>query len=370
MLQRSSSFRGRIHLILLTLGIAPYFLAIYAFNRAGMSVSETVALLAIVALLFHLLGFRMLRTFADHLQQFVNEAERHAVEGNLKRIELSENSTIELETLTRHFNLLLNELEESKKKHNELTVQLMKVARDDIKRYQEKLKESEAVQEKLSPYVGANVVEQIRRAGSATELKNEKRLVTVLFADIRGFTRLSETMTPNEIISMLNEYFDEMVRIIHDHNGVLDKFVGDELMAVFGLMQPKEQTSVDAVRAALGMRAASERLMNQRRQQSLPTYQVGIGLNTGEVIAGNVGSQDRMDYTVIGDTVNVGARLEQLSKSDEILISEETARRIGRRFELRLKGAAKLKNRDEPVTCYEVVREIPLAERKLETTLG
>jgi class 3 adenylate cyclase len=316
-----------------------------------MSVTETLSLLAVAALLFHLLGFYMLRRFSDQLLEVTNHI-HHAASFKQEEILEQKNdySVVELSTLTLHFQMLLNELDAQKKKQSTLIVDLMKTSRKEIERYQKKLAESEALQ----PYVNRNVIEQIEKFGVKGILSNQKRLVTVLFADIRGFTSLSESLEPDEMIPMLNEYFDIMVDVIHEHHGVVDKFIGDALMAVFGLTQPKERSTLDGVRAAIGMRDAIRQWTKKRRMLGLPTFSIGIGLNTGEVIAGNIGSKERKDYTIIGDTVNVASRLESIAKANRIIASESTQRRCVADVPMQKIGSMKLKNRSEPVVCYEV----------------
>ncbi|HXH71969.1 MAG TPA: adenylate/guanylate cyclase domain-containing protein [Mariprofundaceae bacterium] len=348
---KQKSFRNQIHMILLTLGIAPYGLAIYLFSQTDMTVTETVMLIAVVALLFHLLGFHMLRRFSDQLILLLKRTERSLKTRQTQPEEAGEYSVVELNTLTSHFRMLLNELEDHKRQQSELTINLMKCARRDIERYQKQLADSKA----LHPFVNNSVLEQISQQGAKGTLANQKRLVTVLFADIRGFTSLSEHLAPDEMVPMLNEYFDTMVKVIHTHHGVVDKFIGDAIMAVFGLTQPKDRSTLDAVRAALAMREAVQELMQRREAQGMPVFSIGIGLNTGEVVAGTIGSENRKDYTVIGDTVNVASRLESLAKNNQIVASEDTRRRCQSHFSMQQLGRVQLKNRKEPVSCYLVL---------------
>lgn len=345
---KKSSFRNQIHLILLTLGIAPYGLAIYVFSEANLSISQTVMLIAVVALLFHLLGFHMLRHFSDQLILLVNQTARSMrPKQNGSLVKMPEYSVVELNTLTEHFQMLLNELEENKRQQSELTINLMKYARRDIAGYQKQLAASKA----LHPFVHAGVIEQIKLQGAKGTLGTQKRLVTVLFADIRGFTSLSEQLTPDEVVQMLNDYFDAMVKVITAHHGVVDKFIGDSIMAVFGLTQPKERSTIDAVRTAIAMREASKKLTERRESQGLPIFHIGIGLNTGEAVVGSIGSEDRKDYTVIGDTVNVASRLQNLAKNSQIVASEDTLERCREYFSTRPLGSIQLKNRKNPVRC-------------------
>ncbi len=186
-------------------------------------------------------------------------------------------------------------------------------------------------------------------------LENERREVTILFADIRSFTSISERMAAEDVISMLNQFFGIMVDIVFDNNGILDKFVGDQLMAVFGLISP-DSSAQDAIKAAVKMQDATENLMNVRDQEGKETFEIGLGISTGKAIVGNVGSKNRMDYTVIGDTVNVAARLEQMSKGGEVVIGEKTFLQTQGHFRMQKRGEMLFKNKTEPVICYNMLR--------------
>ena len=145
-------------------------------------------------------------------------------------------------------------------------------------------------------------------------LGGEHRQATILFSDIRGFTTMSEQMKPQEVLEMLNEYMTRMVQIIRTHGGIVDKYVGDAIMAVWGVPIGHAHDTFNAVRACLAMREELARLNELRLSRGQPVLRIGMGLNCGEVIAGNVGSEERMEYTVIGDPVNVAARVESMTK--------------------------------------------------------
>jgi len=136
----------------------------------------------------------------------------------------------------------------------------------------------------------------------------------------------------------------------------LDKSVKDEIMSVFGLISSENSAPYGAIKAAIEMQDATEDLMKARAKQDKETFEIGIGINTGSAIVGNLGSENRMDYTVIGDTVNVAARLQQIAKGGKIIIGEQTYRQTQGRFHMQKKGKLRVKNKTEPVMCYEVLR--------------
>ena len=203
--------------------------------------------------------------------------------------------------------------------------------------------------------MGQNLLDRLIVSKDEILFENERREVTILFADIRSFTSMSERMPVEEIVSMLNIFFSAMVDVIFRHNGVLDKFIGDEIMAIFG--PPfSENTSPcsNAVKAAIEMQKGAETIMQSRKYLGRETFEIGIGINTGDVILGNVGSRNRMDYTVIGDSVNTAARLQAVAKGGEIIIGAKTYEKIKDQFSVKKGGKIKLKNKKKPVVYYKV----------------
>jgi class 3 adenylate cyclase len=204
--------------------------------------------------------------------------------------------------------------------------------------------------------VGKNLIERLMKSKGRFLFGNERKEITILFADIRSFTSISESMPAEEVVSMLNEFFSAMVEIIFRHNGILDKFVGDQLMAVFGIVSSASSTPYDdAIRAAIKMQEATRKLMVLRAQRNKAVFQIGIGVNTGEAVLGSVGSRNRMDYTVIGDCVNVAGRLQQLAKGGQIILGEQTYLKSQGQFRMKRRGSVKLKNKAKSIKCYEVL---------------
>jgi adenylate cyclase len=179
----------------------------------------------------------------------------------------------------------------------------------------------------------------------------------LLFSDIRNFTSMSEEMTPEAIITFLNEYFSEMVEAVFEQNGMLDKFIGDGLMAVFGVFDDANDHPRRAVVAALRMKALLGKINGERSVAGKPPIAIGIGIHSDEVIVGNIGSRRRLEYTVVGDGVNVSSRLQGLNKEygTTILVSETTFDALKEEFEFREMPQAKLRGRTKDLKFYEVI---------------
>lgn len=211
--------------------------------------------------------------------------------------------------------------------------------------------ERELLIDSFSRYVSRDVVQQLLARARGPELEGERRTATLLFADIRGFTTLAERETPERLHALLNAYFRVMIAAITAHGGVIDKFVGDKVMALFCATGDPASTAENAVRAAQQVRQDVETLS---ASGTLPSIALGIGLNTGEVVIGNVGSEERMDFTAIGDAVNVADRLQSLALGAEILIGERTAALVRDRIALEDRGEVHLKGRTAPEHVYAV----------------
>jgi adenylate cyclase len=176
---------------------------------------------------------------------------------------------------------------------------------------------------------------------------------TIIFTDIIGFTLLSERMPPRDINMILNQYFSRMTDIIFEYEGTLDKYIGDSLMAVFGAPMEKEGDAKRAIMAALKMRQELAAMMD--KMEAKKRFKMRIGINTGRVVAGNMGSPRRMDYTVIGDPVNIASRLESIAQPNQILIGEETYKHVKGDFKINKVGAKRVKGKTEEIMVYEVI---------------
>ena len=218
-------------------------------------------------------------------------------------------------------------------------------------------REKRKMKKLFGQYVSKDVYEQLVANPALARLGGQRREMTVLFSDIRGFTTVSESGQPEEIVGMLNQYFTRMVDLVFAQKGTLDKFVGDMVMALFGAPLDDPHHADHAIEAALDMIAELAVLNARWTSEGRPTLDIGIGINTGPMIAGNIGSDAIMSYTVIGDAVNLGSRLESLNKQygTRIIISDATRRQLSRSYELRPLGDVVVKGKTQPVAIFEVV---------------
>ncbi|MDD3579400.1 MAG: CHASE2 domain-containing protein [Desulfobacca sp.] len=228
-------------------------------------------------------------------------------------------------------------------------------------KYLSEFREKRWLRQAFGRYVSAALVEAIIAHPERLELGGEEAEVTVLFADLAGFTGLAETMPPKSLIQLLNEYFSTMTEIILARHGTLDKFIGDALMAVWGAPVAMADHARLACQAALEMQEAMIRLQEGWSTQGLPRLAARIGLHSGRVLAGNIGSKERFDYTVMGDTVNLASRLEGVNKlyGTEIILSEDTYQRAADYFLFRALDRVQVKGRWQPVTIYELLGPSP-----------
>jgi adenylate cyclase len=217
------------------------------------------------------------------------------------------------------------------------------------------LREKEMIKRAFSRYVAREVVDEILKDPEQTVLTGERREVTVLFCDIRGFTATAEALPPEAVVELLNAFYDLMIETTFKHDGTLDKFLGDGVMAVFGAPLYRRDHAIMAARTALAMQGAVRELSARRVKAGQPPLVIGIGLNAGEVIAGTLGSDARMEYTVVGDSVNLAARLESTAAPGQILVSAETYARLEGAVRGRLLGPITVKGRDEPVVVWELL---------------
>lgn len=221
-------------------------------------------------------------------------------------------------------------------------------------RAHERLAREEVARANYSRFLPEYVVKQMLESPESFKLGGANQTITVLFADIRGFTRLSEHANPERVVQLLNRYFSAMTDIIFAHGGTLDKYLGDGLMSLFGAPTATPQDASNAIQAAVAMQRRIVGINEELKQEGFPEIGVGIGLHTGEATVGYIGSERRSEYTAIGDTVNTAQRLESNAKASQILVSESTALASKTSYPLIPREPIMVKNRVQPVALFEV----------------
>ncbi len=221
-------------------------------------------------------------------------------------------------------------------------------------RAHERLAREEVARANYSRFLPEYVVKQMLENPESFKLGGVSQTITILFADIRGFTRISEHAPPERIVSLLNRYFSAMTDIIFAHGGTLDKYLGDGLMALFGAPTTTPDDANNSLNAAVAMQRRVLGINIELSEEGLPEIGVGIGLHTGEVVVGYIGSERRSEYTAIGDAVNTCSRLESNAKGGEILMSDATAKAARSRYKLKSREPIFVKNREQPVVLWEV----------------
>lgn len=225
----------------------------------------------------------------------------------------------------------------------------------DNARSHEELSKRVLERQALGRFLSSAIVDRILANPDQVHLGGENQTVTILFADIRGFTRMSEKMEPHQVVELLNEFFAEMTDLVFENGGTLDKYLGDGIMVLFGAPIAKPDDALRATRTGMDMQVALARLNRDweaRRQQPL---RMGIGVNTGQVTAGNIGTSRRMDYTVIGDSVNLASRLCANAAGGQILISESTFQELNGSLPAKKLDPIRVKGKETPVEVYEVL---------------
>jgi adenylate cyclase len=213
-------------------------------------------------------------------------------------------------------------------------------------------------------YVSKDVYEQLLANPDGAELGGKRRDMSVLFSDIRGFTTVTEKGDAEALVAQLNEYFSRMVEIVFRHTGTVDKFVGDMVMALYGAPLDDPHHAEHAVATAIEMVHELGQLNRMWAARGMPQLDIGVGINSGDMIAGNIGSSAIMSYTVIGDNVNLGSRLESLNKQygSRIIISDASRARLTGSYDIRPLGDVVVKGKTQAVAIFEVVVPSPIQE--------
>ncbi|UCF99327.1 MAG: guanylate cyclase [Spirochaetaceae bacterium] len=231
------------------------------------------------------------------------------------------------------------------------------------KELQEKMEqvveERRLIKDMFARYLSTEVVSRLVESPDLVKPGGDKKVATIFFADIRGYTSFSEGREPEYIIDVLNEYFSEAVEVVIRHKGYIDKFIGDCIMAAWGVpLQTEEEDAVQAVSCALEIQELVRSKQRSFFRGEASKLKIGIGMHTGPIVAGNLGSSRRMNYTVIGDTVNVAARLEGVAEADEVIITQHTCDYIRDHFKLEKRKPVKVKGKIQPIPIYRVLRKV------------
>ncbi len=353
------SFYRKAKISLGLMGIIPFLLAIYMLLKEVGTASELMIICAALILFSILLGFILLCRSSDQLASLARETSRIDSDDVLQPLHVEVDG--ELKDIATNFNSVVKQLNQANRDLQSRSFQLQEFAANLSDSYKQlenenRLRENEnRLREHLCRYVDKDLVERLMLSQDGKLLRNERRIVTVMFVDIRSFTAIAEQLEPEEVFTMLNEYFTLMVDIVFKYNGMLDKLAGDQVMAVFGHMTSERRGARAAVQAAVEMQKAAIGLMRKRAKAGLPVFKIGIGINTGSAILGSLGSANRKDYTVIGDTVNTAARFEQHAGETEIVISERTCKHLPKHIPLGNRQELTLKNRLESAVCYTLI---------------
>jgi PAS domain S-box-containing protein len=211
------------------------------------------------------------------------------------------------------------------------------------------------IREAFGRYLTDEVVSNVLESPTALELKGEKRTVTMMMTDLRGFTPLSERLAPEKVLALLNRYVTVMVPIINQYQGTVDEIIGDAIFVLFGVPVWREDNAQRAVACAVAMQLAMASVNEQNLQEDLPEVEMGIGIHTGPVVVGNVGSPERMKYTVVGSHANLTSRIQSCTTGGQILISDTARREVGPNLKIGKRMQVKVKGVEYPVTLYEAL---------------
>ncbi len=223
------------------------------------------------------------------------------------------------------------------------------------------LRHKELLQNALIRYVSKDMAERIILNPEMIHLGGIRQQVVVLFADIRNFTRLSNQLAPEQVVALLNDYYDYLIGVVLRHQGSINNIMGDGFMAVFGIPEFLPEHPDTALDCALALKSAIQECSHIRISKGLPVAEFGIGMHIGDGIVGNIGSGARMEYTVVGQTVNIASRIETLAKASEILVSQDLASRVSRRFQFSELLPVSLKGLDEPSLVCRLLGKKPVS---------
>lgn len=231
---------------------------------------------------------------------------------------------------------------------------------NERKKAEAKLERDAATRERFQRLLSPDLAERVVSGELKVEKGGKNRIATVLFVDIRGFATISENNQASEVLGLLNEYYEMLVEVVFRHEGTVDKFIGDEMMVIWGAPVVHDDDPYRAVKAALEMKTALAEFNRKSLETGRPVIKFGIGINTGNLMAGYIGSSHTMSYSVIGDTVNTASRLCATALPGQILISENTYSQVDKRFDIKPLGRIHAKGKFKLVNAFAVTGEKPL----------
>ncbi|GMR05020.1 MAG: hypothetical protein BMS9Abin23_0944 [Thermodesulfobacteriota bacterium] len=293
-------------------------------ERVGAAVKSVIAITVFVIILGSLLSIPLASGFLRPIFRLL-KGTKEIIIGNLD-YRIPEGGRDEMGELVRSFNHMASEL-----------------------------KKKEILKGVFNRYVSPEVADEILKEPESLDLGGDRRVVTVFFADIRGFTRHAQAMDPEEIVEVLNRYFTLITEIVFRFEGTVDKFIGDAVMSVFGSPIKSEVHLEKGLKAAVAIRDALERVNASREARGVVPFYMGIGISSGEVIVGNMGSKSRMEYTAVGETVNMASRLSGLAGKGEVLVPEDLYLSVSGFVSAREITSASIKGIDNPVRLYSII---------------
>ena len=253
-----------------------------------------------------------------------------------------------------NLNILRTSVRRCLRQHRNLDSDDPAILKEKLQTAYRKINAVENMRGVLSQYVGGEILDTILGAKTQNGLQGEHRTASILFTDIRGFTEFSQSRSPDVVVSVLNSLLERLTAAVTRCGGVVDKYTGDGLMAVFGAPRKRDDHADCAAKCALEMIQDAKAWNDERIQRGLPPLYVGIGINSGDVVAGSVGSVDRSDYTVIGAGVNLAARLESMAGANEILVGPATAAELSIDYDLQSRGLTQIKGLKKPVSVFRL----------------
>jgi class 3 adenylate cyclase len=232
----------------------------------------------------------------------------------------------------------------------------------------DKLYVAERIERAFGQYVSAQVLQRIREQQGSVKIEPQLKIATVFFADIRGFTPISEKLPPNVVVDLLNRYLEQVVPVVEQHAGFINKFVGDAVVVVFNGPFEQPDHAERAVHCAIAVQALIEQANNHGLFPEVGQLNIGIGVATGPMLCGNIGTKSRIEYTVIGDTVNLSSRMTGHARPGEVWVSEETAKRLPSHVPVHAAEPIKFKGKDRAIVPYRAWPQTPLeANEKMRT---